>query len=148
MGYAHALRTAGAEVVDFKEIGSYQGTWGAVVDFQGQRSLVTGYYGSCSVCDAYQANFGWSSDEPYYDNESDKYYTDRWMEIEITKEKAEEISQKHRQELIDFAMSYLRNPMTKEDVKKRIKYYDTNDTGEWSFDSEERELYDWAVNLL
>jgi hypothetical protein len=148
MGYAHALRTAGAEVVDFKEIGSYQGTWGAVVDFQGQRSLVTGYYGSCSVCDAYQAQFGWSSDEPYYNNETDKYYRNQWSDEEITKEENDSIIQKSRQELIDFGMSYLRYPMTKEDVEKRIQYYDTNDTGEWSFDSEERELYDWAINLL
>jgi hypothetical protein len=148
MGYAHALRTAGAEVVDFKEIGSYQGTWGAVVDFQGQRSLVTGYYGSCSVCDAYQSQFGWSDDDPYYDNESDKYYTDRWMSTEITKEEAEEISLKARQELIDFGMSYLRHPMTKDDVIKRIEYYDKNDDGDWSFDSEERELYDWAITLF
>lgn len=148
MGYAHALRTAGAEVIDFKEIGSYQGTWGAIVNFQGQRSLVTGAYGSCSGCDAYQSQFGWSDDDPYYDQETDKYYTDRWMSVEITKEKAEEISQKYRQDLIDFGMSYLRHPMTKDDVIQRIAYYDANDTGEWSFDHEERELYDWAVNLL
>lgn len=148
MGYAHALRTAGAEVVDFKEIGSYQGTWGAVVDFQGQRSLVTGYYGSCSVCDAYQAQFGWSSDEPYYNHETDKYYINQWSDEEITKETHDAILEKEKQELIDFGMSYLRNPMSKEDVQKRIEYYDANDTGEWSFDSEERELYDWAINLL
>jgi hypothetical protein len=149
MSYAHALRTAGAEVVDFKEIGSYQGTWGAVVDFQGQRSLVTGYYGSCSHCDAYQSQFDrYSSDEPYFDEETGKYYSDRWQEQEITKEAYEADQEEQKQRLIDFGMSYLRNPMTEEDVKKRIEYYDSNDNGEWSFDSEERELYDWAITLF
>lgn len=148
MGYAHALRTAGAEVVDFKEIGSYQGTWGAVVDFQGQRSLVTGYYGSCSGCDAYQSQFGYMDDDPTYDEATGKYYLNWYKEQEITKEQFDAIIEEGKQKLVEFGMSYLRHPMTKEDVIKRIEYYDTNDTGEWSFDSEERELYDWAITLF
>jgi hypothetical protein len=148
MGYSYALRTAGADVVDFKTIGSYQGTWGAIVDFQGQRSLVTGYFGSCSVCDAYESQFGHMEDDPVHDQDDDKYYADWTRQEEITKETYDVIIERGKKELADFGMSYLRHPMTKEDVIKRIEYYDTNDTGEWSFDSEERELYDWAITLF
>ena len=149
MGYAYALRTAGATIIEYKETGSYQGTWGAVVDFNGQRSLVTGYYGSCSHCDAYQSQFErYSNDEPVFDEETGKYYSNWYKEQEITKEAYDADQEDQKQALIDFGMSYLRHPMTKEDVEKRIEYYDTNDTGEWSFDSEERELYDWAIKLF
>lgn len=147
MGYSSALRAAGADVIDFKQIGSYQGTWGAICDFQGQRVLVTGYYGSCSGCDAFEAQFGYMDDSPIQD-EDGKYYTNWYKDEEITKETHDAIIEKSKQELADFGMSYLRYPMTKDDVVKRIEYYDKNDTGEWSFDSEERELYDWALSFF
>jgi hypothetical protein len=149
MGYAHALRTAGATIIEFKETGSYQGTWGAIVDFNGQRSLVTGYYGSCSYCDAYQSQFDrYSSDEPVFDEETGKYYSNRWQEQEITKEAYDADQEEQKQALIDFGMSYLRNPNTKEDILNKIKYYDELGDDEWSFDSEERELYDWAITFF
>jgi hypothetical protein len=148
MGYASALRAAGAEIVDFKQIGSYQGTWGAIVNFQGERSLVTGYFGSCSVCDAFESQFGYMNEDPLHDESEGKYYLDWSRQEEISKENYDAIIERGRQELADFGMSYLRNPLTKDDVIKRIEYYDKNDTGEWSFDSEERELYDWAITLF
>lgn len=149
MGYSSALRAAGADVIDFKQIGSYQGTWGAIVDFQGQRSLVTGYYGSCSGCDAFEAQFGYTYSEcPVFVENTGKYYSDWSHEEEITKEAYDAINDKQEKELAEFGMSYLRYPMSKDDVVKRIQYYDDNDTGEWSFDSEERELYDWALSFF
>jgi len=149
MGYAHALRTAGAEVIDFKETGCYQGTWGAIVDFNGQRSLVTGYYGSCSHCDAYQSQFDrYSSDESVFDEETGKYYANWWKEQEISQEEYDADQEQYRQDLIEFAMSYLRNPHTKEDILNKIKHYDSLGDEEWSFDTEERELYDWAIKFF
>jgi hypothetical protein len=60
-GYATALKAAGAEVIEFTSFGSYQGKWMALVDYNGERGIVTGYYGSCSGCDAYEAEFGYES---------------------------------------------------------------------------------------
>lgn len=63
MGYEEALEAAGAKVHDFMESGDYQGTWYAIVEYKGETGLVTGDYGSCSGCDAFQDEFGWSDDE-------------------------------------------------------------------------------------
>jgi len=60
-GYSSALKAAGATVIDFKSSGDYQGTWGAVVDYNGQRSVVIGAYGSCDHCDHFQARFGYEN---------------------------------------------------------------------------------------
>ena len=35
MGYMASLEMAGAKVLSFKEFGSYQGTWLAIVEFNG-----------------------------------------------------------------------------------------------------------------
>lgn len=59
MSYQEALEAAGAEVHDFKEFGCYQGEWYAYVTYQGETGVVTGSYGSCSGCDAFDAEFGW-----------------------------------------------------------------------------------------
>lgn len=55
--YHGALEAAGAEVLAFEEFGSYQGNWWAKVMYQGQIGWVKGSYGSCSGCDAIQAEF-------------------------------------------------------------------------------------------
>jgi hypothetical protein len=58
MGYSHALEAAGAKVLGYRCAGSYQGMWGAVIIYNGKLGLVTGAYGSCSVCDAFEGEFG------------------------------------------------------------------------------------------
>lgn len=58
-GYVRALEAAGVKVLAFEEFGSYQGDWWARVE----GGFVTGSYGSCSGCDAFEAEFGWNSDE-------------------------------------------------------------------------------------
>lgn len=63
MSYKQALEAAGAQVVSFQEFGSYQGDWFAKVVYQGKTGWVSGYYGSCSGCDAFEAEFGWNDDE-------------------------------------------------------------------------------------
>lgn len=65
MGYISALRKAGATVHAEKFSGDYQGTWLALVTFNGMIGICSGGYGSCGGCDAFQAwrdNFGWSEE--------------------------------------------------------------------------------------
>ena len=68
MSYQSALEAAGAKIIAFQYFGSYQGDWFAKVNFNGDIGWVRGSYGSCSGCDAFEAEFGWSCDE-----ESDEY---------------------------------------------------------------------------
>lgn len=62
--YLVCLLLAGANVIEFKSFGDYQGTWFAVLD---NGSIVRGSYGSCSSCDAFYAEF---------DNDSHDYGDD------------------------------------------------------------------------
>ena len=67
-GYEAALWAAGVKVLAFREFGSYQGEWWAKVEFpSGQIGWVSGEYGSCSGCDAFEGEFGYAdSDTPNY----------------------------------------------------------------------------------
>lgn len=58
MSYEKALEAAGAKVLMMKRFGSYQGDWFAKVEFQGTIKFLRGSFGSCSVCDAFEAEFG------------------------------------------------------------------------------------------
>jgi hypothetical protein len=60
--YSSALEAAGAVVHAFEHFGSYQGDWWAKVTYKGETGYVHGYYGSCSVCDAFEAEFGWNEE--------------------------------------------------------------------------------------
>jgi hypothetical protein len=71
MSYQTALEAAGAEVHAFDYFGDYQGTWVAKVTYKGETGWIEGSYGSCSGCDAFEAEFGYS-----YDDE-DKDYQER-----------------------------------------------------------------------
>lgn len=59
MGYCDALTAAGCVVIEYVEFGSYQGDWYAYVNIGGEKGVVTGSFGSCSGCDAFEAEFGW-----------------------------------------------------------------------------------------
>lgn len=63
MSYQAALEAAGATVHQFEEFGSYQGDWWARVTYHGELGWVNGSYGSCSGCDAFEAEFGWNEKE-------------------------------------------------------------------------------------
>lgn len=67
-GYEAALTATGVKVLGYKTFGSYQGDWWAEVQFpNGEVYFVNGSYGSCSGCDAFEAEFGWSDeDKPNY----------------------------------------------------------------------------------
>ena len=62
MSYQDSLIAAGARVIAFQEFGDWQGSWVALVEYQGQRGWVQGAYGSCDYCDAFQSEFSWDSD--------------------------------------------------------------------------------------
>ena len=63
MSYQDALTSAGATVHQFKKFGSYQGDWVALVTVKGTTGWVEGSYGSCSGCDAFEAEFGWTDSD-------------------------------------------------------------------------------------
>ena len=60
--YQRALEAAGARVLAFEHFGDWQGSWIALVEYQGQRGWVQGSFGSCDYCDAFQSQFSWDSD--------------------------------------------------------------------------------------
>ncbi len=72
--YQTALEAAGAKVLAFESFGSYQGDWLALVEHQGNKTYVRGSYGSCSGCDAFEAEFGYHEgkcDEHSYEDSND-----------------------------------------------------------------------------
>lgn len=60
MSYETAMKAAGATVHHYEAFGSYQGEWWALVTYNGVTGWVNGSYGSCSGCDAFEAEFGYS----------------------------------------------------------------------------------------
>ena len=71
--YKKCLEMAGVDVLAFESFGSYQGDWWAKV-FDGDKTgWIHGYFGSCSGCDAFEAEFG---DVPshYHGGEYISYY--------------------------------------------------------------------------
>ena len=63
MSYEEAMTAAGANVLRFEQFGSYQGDWFALVQYNSETGWVHGSYGSCSGCDAFEGEFGWSDHE-------------------------------------------------------------------------------------
>jgi hypothetical protein len=59
MSYELALEAAGAKVVDIQDFGDYQGTWIAKLE---DGRYVSGEFGSCSGCDAFEGEFGYHQD--------------------------------------------------------------------------------------
>jgi hypothetical protein len=75
-GYQGALEAAGATVHTFDSFGDYQGSWFAKVTFNGVTGWVQGGYGSCSGCDAFEAEMGY---EPYdVDDDDYAHYKASW----------------------------------------------------------------------
>lgn len=146
MSYKLALIAAGATVIDTKYAGSYQGTWGSIVEYNGKKGLVTGSFGSCSVCDAFQAEFDYSNDEVSYDEKTGKYYKGYYLEDdnEITKEEYEAEKLAYQQKLAKFGESYLHVIQDKQDIQTQL---DSTTEDEW-YDEERKELLDWAIKFF
>lgn len=58
MGYKQALEAAGATVIAFQYFNAWQGDWYAKVEFNGKVGYAHGGFGSCSRCDAFEAEIG------------------------------------------------------------------------------------------
>ena len=60
--YGEALESAGAYIHAIKYFGTYQGDIWAKVTYKEKTGWVRLSYGSCSGCDAFEAEFGWDED--------------------------------------------------------------------------------------
>lgn len=139
MGYQQALEAAGATVVDFREFGSYQGDWFAILD---NGNIVSGGYGSCSGCDAYQAEFDYT-EGPYKDDETGKFYKERWDYEEITESEYNERLSAIQKKLSDFGQGYLNGAETLDECTAR---YQRKVDDEYAWD-DDKEILEWLKSL-
>ena len=128
MGYSEALTAAGAEVLDFKYFGSYQGDWYALVNYNGTRQWVHGSFGSCSYCDAFESEFDYTHDdacsEHHYEQDSD--------EAKACAD-CKNAGAVYAQKLAAFGLSYLTSgTMTQEEAEKLASEH-----LEWDSDAQE-----------
>lgn len=118
--YESTLEAAGAEVLSFKEFGSYQGEWLAKVNFNNEIGWVRGYYGSCSGCDALQAEFNYTDEPEFYQG---KWYKNgnTWDdEYVITEEEAQREKQLFQDRLCNFGKSYLDALYSQDMIEKLV----------------------------
>ena len=149
MGYKMCLEKAGANVLDFKKFGSYQGDWLAFVEYKGEKGIVQGSYGSCSYCDSFEAEFGYGS-QP--EMNGGKFYKngDTWDEDNAcTEGEYNEALREYEERLSDFGKTYLESNgvpdlYKKEHYEQRLSRLDSDD---W-FDEEEKEYILWAINRV
>ena len=127
MGYSEALEAAGAKVKQFKHFGSYQGTWMALLE---DGRIVTGSYGSCSGCDAFEAEFGYSP-EGCEDHEYSPV-----TDCSNCQEKAAAYQAK----LAEFGKNYLNSFATYAELL--AEYTNRRDSGDY-FPEEDQEVLDW-----
>lgn len=73
MGYQEALEAAGATVHEIEYFGSYQGDWLARVTYNGVTGYVHGWFGSCSYCDGFEAEFGYGYEDARCDRDEHRY---------------------------------------------------------------------------
>lgn len=128
MSYREALQAAGAEVLEAKYFGSYQGDWYALVNYNGSKQWVHGSYGSCSGCDAFCAEFDFDGD----DNGCEEHRYEKQADCTACKERTVE----YQRRLANFGKSYLDNAMTQVEAEKIAAEH-----LEW--DSEAQEMLDF-----
>lgn len=115
MSYENALEAAGAKVIAFEEFGSYQGDWYALVEYNGEIGWVNGSYGSCSGCDAFEAEFGFSG---YSGGDSFWDY-----EIDQCRAPTDADRAAYQAKLADFGKTYLDGMMTQEQAEQAVSQY-------------------------
>lgn len=105
-GYKSALIAAGCDVHAMLQAGSYQGVWLAKVTTpDGSEGWVYGYYGSCSGCDAFEAEFG-------FDLHCEAHGRDTWRNETITFEPGCAECEDHRKRLEMFGTRYITDAAT------------------------------------
>ena len=123
MGYEEALKEAGADVVSFKAFGGWQGDWWAHVYWKGDEGYIHGWYGSCSGCDAFQAEFGCIECDSAWDENHNK------EECIYCKS--------YKRKLKDFGKGYLENSFYLKDEAIKLASKDIN----WDPGAEEAILW-------
>lgn len=119
--YQEALEAAGAEVLCFEHFGSYQGDWWAKVAYNSETFWVHGSYGSCSGCDAFQSEFGYSADKGC---EGHEYYPDKDCSD------CKESHLFYLDKLADFGKRYLTDDLTQEQAEAQV-----SENLEWDSDA-------------
>lgn len=93
-GYRDCLEYAGAEVHAYEEFGSYQGEWFAKVTWNGNTFWIRDYFGSCSGCDAFEAEFSWRKEKT---DEALKAFAQDYLDNPLNQAEAEEMASKNLQ---------------------------------------------------
>lgn len=130
MSYENALQAAGAEVLAFKDFGSHQGEWWAKVRVADRLGWINGSFGSCSGCDAFEAEFGWD-DRDYCASGKGHYDHDPECKACVEKKAAYDIK------LAAFGKQYLEDVRTQEEAEKAA-------SENLSWDSDAQEMLDWV----
>ena len=128
MSYEKALEAAGATIHAFESFGSYQGDWWALVTAGGVTGWVSGSFGSCSGCDAFEAEFGYADDKC-----SEHEYSKDCPTCEPCKAKAVEFQSR----LASFGGGYLDSLMSQDEAEKRAAQ-----SLEW--DGDAQQMLDWV----
>jgi hypothetical protein len=131
MGYKQAIEATGVKVKEFEMFGSYQGDWIALLE---DGRVITGSYGSCSGCDAFEAEFGYS-DEPQ--ERDGKYYKD--YGDEISKEEYDRLLSEYNQKLCRFGQHYT---VDAESLQDTINRYERKCADEYAWD-DDKQILDW-----
>lgn len=132
-GYTEALEAAGATVLSFEAFGSYQGDWVAKVEYEGKTGYVTGCYGSCSGCDAFEAEMGYAHSEQC---EEHRYQSAQENELEQCAA-CIEAKADYQKRLAEFGKPYLEDFFTREELEKKFEKQ-----SEWDYGS--GELLQWV----
>lgn len=119
MSYREALEAAGADVIEFQYFGSYQGDWIAKVRWENQVVWVHGSYGSCSYCDAFEAEIG------YLNRDCEEH---RWMG-ESDCPACIEAMENYQKAMTAFGRHYLDSYLTQEEMEK-----EAGRNAEWSWE--------------
>jgi hypothetical protein len=115
MGYREALEAAGATVHAYEEFGSYQGRWYARVTYKGETGWINDWHGSCTGCDAFEADVGYERD--YCGYRGNGHY-----DHDPACEKCREAKYGYQDKLAAFGKTYLEGKLkTSDEVLAEIK---------------------------
>lgn len=131
MGYDKAIEATGVKIKEYKEFGSYQGTWVAVLE---DGRIIEGSYGSCSGCDAYQAEFDYSEPQAYDDG---TYRSGSYDDI--SKEEYDAAMVEYNEKLRTFGLSYVSEAQTFDEA---IARYEKKISDEYAWE-DDKEIYEW-----